>query len=104
MQLDAVLDRTETALAMTTDAVCLATQIAKEAGPHSHATDHALAVAEAALAATMQQLSRAQWLVAQRLAAQRLAAQQQVLRGTTPRNECTDEELQDTCSSSISSQ
>lgn len=87
-----VLERTlcdaDAALQLTLHAMSLATQIHQCGSPA--AADKALNIAEQALAATVQQLARAQALVAHKV------QQQQVVLSA----EEEDAELQDTCSSS----
>jgi hypothetical protein len=72
----------------------LATQIYECGAPD--AADRALNIAEQALAATVQQLARAQALVAHKTQAQHMGLHAAALR------EEEDADLQDTCSSSYS--
>lgn len=87
-----VLERTlcdaDAALHLTLHAMSLATQIYECGAPD--AADRALNIAEQALAATVQQLARAQALVAHKAQAQHVMQEED------------DADLQDTCSSSYS--
>lgn len=93
-----VLERTlydaDSALNLTLHAMQLATQIYECGAPD--AADRALNIAEQALAATMQQLARAQALVVHKAQGQ----QQLGLHAAAAEEE--DSDLQDTCSSSYS--
>jgi hypothetical protein len=92
-----VLERTlcdaDAALHLTLHAMSLATKIYECGTPD--AADRALTIAEQALAATLQQLARAQTLVAHKA-----LQQQQQQQGFAAEEE--DADLQDTCSSSYS--
>lgn len=91
-----VLERTlcdaDAALHLTLHAMSLATQIYECGAPD--AADRALNIAEQALAATVQQLARAQALVAHKVQGQHGMAHAAA--------EEEDADLQDTCSSSYS--
>jgi hypothetical protein len=94
-----VLERTlfdaDAALHLTLHAMSLATQIYECGAPD--AADRALNIAEQALAATVQQLARAQALVAHKAQAQHMG-----LHAAAALREEEDADLQDTCSSSYS--
>lgn len=90
--LEQTLTEADTALHLTLHAMSLATQIYECGSPD--AADRALCIAEQALAATVQQLARAQALVTHKVRVQ--------AGGGTAAVEEDDAELQDTCSSNYS--
>jgi conjugal transfer/entry exclusion protein len=99
--LERVLSEADTALQLTLHAMSLATQIFRCGSPDT--ADKALNIAEQALAATVQQLARAQALVVHKAQLQQMglagAAAAAALKA--PEEE-EDAELQDTCCSSYS--
>lgn len=92
--LEQTLTEADAALHLTLHAMSLATQIYECGSPD--AADRALGIAEQALAATVQQLARAQALVTHKVRVQAGGG------CATAAAEEDDAELQDTCSSNYS--